>query len=799
MAIITLRDDFDNAGGSAVNLSAWTPSDPGSSGWTAWQYTGSASDVLVETFDATKRHAGGTYGLGGPCRLNIDFVEDHFEMTVDVERQAVDVTTEAGVCFWVKNTTIGSFTDTEYYKVVFQSLGADTCQVTIVHVNSSGTRVDEVTSSPFTMWYAGGGTPDRKRLRIQVHGTVCTAYISDSGTGASESLVLTHTLLTDYRGSDHLRHGIVQSGSASGQMIIKEFILTDLVGTDAGITDPSSLVGTIATGRVLRVERADGEIEEWVVANSTDDVDNDRTSIVALPVDAWLAERVQVRSNDTLSVAYDGALDTVLDALLATDEVPSWLIAGTVSVTPRISGTWSKLNITAAIRQMVSDANNAPEVVLARDVVRSQLRRVSNTQWAVDLLTAAASGVPALVEGKQITRFTQKVDRTREAQVIYPINTTDTTVAYAFFRVSVVTADITLTLTDWSTGPDQLAVVEDDQWVGHYIVAPDGTTYAITASSAADQTVTCSSLTAGDINVDDLVRFAIDSGGTPNLAVTLPDRLNPKKATVSAPWPTATNWALNSQMRTLDGGDAEPEGWTAAAGAEDSLTAETGATYVETGSQSLKWVIAGASETLTMDAVLVPEERFVGSTFWFGVKFYATSSSLASIQFYKGGAGTGSLAWTGANESTITDGNWHIQYGWNVFASGNTTLQLRMLSAIAGTIYIDRFWIYLDGEEDDNTVEGCGPTRGLYYGNFELELRGSSGLAYEVGITDSYRQDPVTFVDDKLRVNQQARLVYPSRDVDTSVPIASLEVNELKPYDAKVTVGAIRRRLTDLV
>src|SRR5690606_24567572 len=98
--------------------------------------------------------------------------------------------------------------------------------------------------------------------------------------------------------------------------------------------------------------------------------------------------------------------------------------------------------------------------------------------------------------------------------------------------------------------------------------------------------------------------------------------------TVSAPWPTATNWALNSQWRTLDGSTAEPSGWTAADGAEDSLSIETGAGDVETGAQSLGWLSAGAGETLTMDPVALPSDRWGGgTTAQVGVRYKASNAN----------------------------------------------------------------------------------------------------------------------------------------------------------------------------
>jgi hypothetical protein len=801
MPVITLRDNFLNGTPGAINLSGWTPSHPGASGWTAWQYTGSASDVVVEEWDAVRRVGSGGGAIASPCRLNIDFVDDHFEMVVDVARLATDTASGAGVCFWVKNTTIGSFTNTEYYKVQLERTAADQAVATLYHVTSAGSVVAKTSSPAFTMWYSGGGSPTGKRLRVTVHGTECKAYVSTYGTGASESLGFTATLEYDYRGSDHLRHGIIQSGLSSGQFVIGEFILTDLVGTDAGVTDPSTLADLVSTGLVGYVERDDGEIEEWVVANYEDDVDRNRTTITLLPVAAWFAERVQVRSDDSLTVEYDGALDVVLAQLLATGDWPAFVIAGTTEVNPRITGTWNQANGTAALQEMVAAANAAPEIVLARQVVRYEYRRVSSSQWAIDFLVSAAAGTPVLAEGKQVTRgFKRKVDRTREAQVVYPANSESTSIARAYLRVALVESDILLTLTDWSTGPDDILVVEDDQWVGHYLIAPDGTAYLITDSFAATGKIECASLTAGDLNAGDLVRFAVASDGTAALAVRLPNRQNPKQANVTVPFPSATNWAYNSQMRTLDPTTAEPDLWVASDGAEDDLTVETGATFVETGSQSLKWEPAGAGEHVTMDPITVPHALWTSKEIHYGVRYYATNPTAVTIQHFIVGGGAGSGTWD-ESTSVVTEGNWHtrsaVLASWIGFL--NTGFRIRLRSTNNIPVYIDRVWIFFAGEETDDRVEGSGPLRGLYYGNFELEQRETGGLSYEVPIVDMHRRNPTLYPDDKLRVHQQAQLVYPTRGVDTELPVASLDVNELRAEDVKIVLGAIRQRLTDRV
>ena len=805
MAGTTIKDTFE--GGSDTHLASWAPTDPGASGWTGWEYTGDTNQIQVQSWGAARR-------ITGPgnlvARMDIDTVDDHFQLVADVGRGGVDQTSKSlALAFYLTDESLGTWDGREYYYVVLARASSTTSSLSLYHANAAGAS---------TLVADGGSqshpTSSARRVRVTVEGLRCRVWISDAATGDNETLEIDATLPVDYRGTGRQRKGLVFGTAGSGDYWCNEFQFTDLIGVDAGVTDPRSVVGSISTGRVFRVERRDGEIEEWVVANHDDDVDANLTTVTAVPVSAWFAERIQIRSADGLAVSYDAPLDDALAALLATGEVPAFLVAGTVEVTPRVAGTWNRQNLTGALRQLIDAANQAPEVVLARQTVRAEWRRVSASQWAIDILVSAASGTPSFVEGKNILRgYRSSTDRTREAQVVYPLNQQGTAIGHAYLLVSAVDGDVTVTLTDWSTGPDQLLVVEDGQWVGQYLVAPDGTTYEITASSVSDQSITCASLTGGDISVGDVVRIAADGSGTLALAVALPNRKNPKKRTIEAPWPGTTNWLPNSQFRTWDSG--VPVHWTPSGGAESHISEET--TLVQTGASAVLWAAAAADELITQAALAYPLRLLQPSgvvTVTYGVSYHTTGTpSYVQMQHYISGTGSGSGAWGSASSSIVSDGDWHVREFTGtslVPANGHAGIQIRLRSAGAVTAVIDRVWLSiaagaggtaadLPDESTDNTVEGCGPLRGLYYGNFELEHMERAGLSFTVPIIDLYRSAPTTYAADLLRLHQMARLVYPSRGIDEELPIVSLEVNERVREQAAVTLAAIKRRLTDLI
>jgi hypothetical protein len=790
-------DDITNTTGLAVDLTAYTPT-PGGGGVTGYEYRGGATEYKVEDWDQIRNNT--TTPSWGAFRTNADLYDDNFEVVADLGRLSSDQNVASSVFTHLKNTTIASFLDNECYAVRMYSTGASTIKIQVEDRRTSTTNLLHETSD-ITLYTFGAGSPSALRLRVRVVGLTMTVWRSDVVTGANEVLVCEVTLPVDYRDGNHRRIGFASSGNNSGVIALQQWGVRG-PGSDPGLTDPTSWVEVIGDGKVLLVEREDASMEEWVVGAVDRDYDRDVMEVTALPVAAWFTERVRLRDGNNYSATFTGSLEDALDHLLTLGNWPPWLIPGTVEVNPTLTVTYGRDSGPSGLGKLVAAANATTAIRLARQTIRSRWRRVNAMQWAIDLLVSPASGTPAIVEGKNLTKFRDSNDRTRAAQVIYPLNDEDTGIAEAHFRVTAVDlGDELVTLGDWSRGPADLAIVEDGQWVGKYLREPDGTLHLITDSFAATRQLEVTGIVSGDFEVNDIVRI-VESDGSSIYAVALPNRLNPKADDDVRPFAAATNWAPNAHFRDIDAGTGIPDGYTASDGAEDDLSIETDPQYIETGTQSLRWDAAGADELLTADLMRQPNDRITNGstnvTIHWGVVYWGGASPLLTALPLITGTFSGTEYLTNVNEEASGR---RVNYGTMRlnFSNGNTGFRVRLKSLGAGTIRIDRVWAFIEGQETDTTVEGCGPLIGLFEGNRTLLDRAQGGLAYEVGVHDVYRERPTVYPGDRLEVDQIARLVVPSRGVDVEIPIAELVVDELHRHRTGVVVGAIRRKLTTLV
>ena len=275
---------------------------------------------------------------------------------------------------------------------------------------------------------------------------------------------------------------------------------------------------SVTKGICLQVTTPDGVVTEWIVQQVRDDLAPDRLTVTALAARVWLAENVLVRSGTDITLSGSGVVTAVVDVLIATTEWPSWVIRGTTSIDPTISYSWSSANGLAAVLAITAAADDSEDAALAGSTVRFAFRRVSSTQYAIDLLTTAVSGSPTLVQGKNVTSFAIRDDRTQQATAIYPVNSGGAGISEAMFAVRTVATN-TFDVRDWAYRDDFLAIAFDDQWVGYYAIAPDGSASVITDSSAALQQITVASATAWGTGNNATVRFAPTSSVDYTLAV----------------------------------------------------------------------------------------------------------------------------------------------------------------------------------------------------------------------------------------------------------------------------------------
>lgn len=558
----------------------------------------------------------------------------------------------------------------------------------------------------------------------------------------------------------------------------------------------------IAKGVCLQVTTPDNVVTEWIVMQVRDDLASDRLTISALAARVWLAEQVLVRSGTDTTLSGSGTVTAVATALLATDEWPSWVILGTVSIEPTISYTWTQANGLAAVLGIASAADASEEAALAGDTVRFAFRRVSATQYALDFLTTAVAGSPVLAQGKNVTSFAIRDDRTQQATALYPVNTGGATIEEAMFAVRTVASN-TFDVRDWAYRDDFLAIAFDDQWVGYYAVAPDGTTSIITSSDAATQQITVADATAWGAGNNATVRFSAESGGTPTLAIVDTAAIGRRNQVLSGgAWSAKINWLPNSRFDEWNSSTIVKD-WATSGGMTTNRLGTAG--NFETGTYGVEIVTGGTTGAFTVSEILMPDEVVSnngGTQTWrVGLRYKRTANTGASVTFERSvnnGASWTTIAALGSSATFAT-----VESTFTTTAAIHPDCpRLRIAtSATANSKYvIDRFWLFRDGvEDDDSTYIGNGPSVGFYTGQRALLRARTAGRAYEIGIADRTRDNPTAFPNDALAPGMTARVIVPARSVDVQQTVAEVRRDLLQPLTTTVSVGALKRRLTRIV
>lgn len=559
---------------------------------------------------------------------------------------------------------------------------------------------------------------------------------------------------------------------------------------------------SVTKGVCLQVTTPDGVVTEWIVQQVRDDLATDRLTVTALAARVWLAEQVLVRSGTDTTLSGSDTLSAVITTLVATSEWPSWAIPGTFDVDPTISYAWAQSNGLVACLAAASEADASETVALAGSTVRFAFRRVSSTQYALDFLTTAVSGSPALVQGKNITAFAIRDDRTQQATAIYPVNAAGAGISEAMFVARTVTTN-TFDVRDWAYRDDFLAIAFDDQWVGYYAIAPDGSASVITDSSAALQQVTVASATAWGSGNNATVRFAPSSSVDYTLAVVDTAAVGRKNATLpNGTWSAKINWVPNSRWDEWLSATALRD-WTTNGGMTTNQLSTAG--NYETGTYGMEVVTGGTVGAVTVTEVLMPDEVVTnngGTQTWrVGIRYKRTVNTGASVLFeYSTNAGS---SWTavGPLGSSATFATLEGTFTTSAAALPNRPRLRISSSATAGSKYVvDRVWLFRDGvEDDDNTYIGNGPSVGFYTAQRALLRARTDGRAYEIGVADRTRDNPTAFPDDALSPAMTARVIVPSRSVDVQQTIAEVKRDLLQPLQTTISVGALKRRLTRIV
>lgn len=222
---------------SQVDASAHTPSDPGATGVTGYEYTGTQNEYIVDPGDVMVVSGFGATG-SRPIRLNADMYNDSFQMTADIGRYGVDVLGSGlRLQFNVPNTAIGSYDNNDYYFLQIARSSVSTVSAGFYRRDGAGTETDISTTSTGTVTLGISGT---RRIRVIVDNLTAYAYASDYGTGDNEVTIATATLPADLRDATHTRFGVGMAGLSSGATYCANLCITDLPGPGTTTTSTTT-------------------------------------------------------------------------------------------------------------------------------------------------------------------------------------------------------------------------------------------------------------------------------------------------------------------------------------------------------------------------------------------------------------------------------------------------------------------------------------------------------------------------------------------------------------------------------
>lgn len=257
---LLIEDDFTVSAGAEDLATVYDPG-PTPYGGTRWE-VGSGGSTPYQAhntcFDV------GT-GFASPARLNVNVADDNLQITADFKRSSLLTSAQHGGLFLCQD------------EIAFGSSGCEGG----IKLNVDGTNITISLTADTTGAVSRSGTPAAHgvdivntgvRMRLRKVGTTITAYQSDFGTGANETLLDTLTLTAPeqayYEDGAHRRVGFVCTGTGAGLFIVDDLQVHDVsvvlgVGTNytpsaLGDATLPSVVGVQVDGTQTALTRTAG-------------------------------------------------------------------------------------------------------------------------------------------------------------------------------------------------------------------------------------------------------------------------------------------------------------------------------------------------------------------------------------------------------------------------------------------------------------------------------------------------------------------------------------------------------------
>lgn len=557
----------------------------------------------------------------------------------------------------------------------------------------------------------------------------------------------------------------------------------------------SPAIPLLPNSAVLRLERVEATVEEWIVIRRRRRAPTGQCTLTAAPARLVLARQSLLAVNagtDVLvdAIAYNLTATEILTTYLL-PRLPSFVSLGTIEPTDRlVEWRGSALNGLQMILSLV-DAINAARTSTGAPRVRFEFRRVGETGYVIDLLTSQTDEPLPLALPKNLKDFALDEDTVSQRTQYFPLGEGNITPHRATWRVAAGSG------TTWDLAPWDLAngqpIGFDGQLVGDYLVKIDGSVVAITASTVANQRITIA--TSGGITIGDPVQLARNSGGDRKMVWT--DPANPVTIAAYLPVQGVTdrvNYARNAILGDWSAG--VPTGYTFSApnGGSPTVTQNSSASFYERGPYSVKMDTVGvAFGRLEMTW---PMPHLLRNRTWSAkYRVYNAGALIVGKGFYI----RTTSGWTPLNLDVAPGWNWLVvTQDESAAGTGAWTAGVRFESGVAGSsLYYDRVEYALgDGTESDDIVIGCDPVRLVAAANLALAADRSETRRFEVDVIDRARLKPARYGTELILPNRRVRPIVSALAVDTTVTVVEVETDELRPASTRVTLETVAPRLT---
>jgi hypothetical protein len=368
----------------------------------------------------------------------------------------------------------------------------------------------------------------------------------------------------------------------------------------------------VVPGVVIRVEEADAVFDEWLIVDGPNDDDGSGLrKVKAFPITAAMATCELVRRLDSDGVS---VLDFESLGLTATQHIAQWVIPALT----RGGMAWVVAGVITPTKLLdLTFASDTPLSVLRRIAEQTGMEldiRRTGGGYAIDIIAEIGSTQPTadLRFDKNLQPGTKRSRSALESATrVFPIGADEdgrrATMARASWQISNIAGSV-VTLADpaGGTGPIQF----DGQLSGlngttqAYLRKPSGALTLVSASSAANQTVTLASV-AG-LAIGNLVQFRADAAGNDMIWLdSPPDRLAYGLRVGTAEMsdvPSTNNLLKNSAMRSWPGStSAPPPNWNTVGGG--TVARQAASPFTRVGGFSIHRVGVADGDGLVSDAV----------------------------------------------------------------------------------------------------------------------------------------------------------------------------------------------------